>query len=162
MASESSRPKQDRIRSLQTRICYPWDDVPKLEVNIKDALAMYYYPPPPYFLLLVGLFAGITSGFAFSQTLKALVNIWKADPAQFPLTTIRGLSLLVPFLGICGGICFFLSAGVQIFGFSAKGGYAISIPLTIATGKLVWWQLGKVLEQLEKGGSAALDLDTLF
>ncbi|MEY2978991.1 MAG: hypothetical protein ACO3NK_18680 [Prochlorotrichaceae cyanobacterium] len=123
---------------------------------------MYYYPPPPYFLLLVGLFAGITSGFAFSQTLKGLVSQWKINPAQFPLTTIRGLSLLVPFLGICAGICFFLSAGVQIFGFSAKGGYAISIPLTIFTGKLVWWQLGKVLDQLQTGGSAALDLDTLF
>jgi hypothetical protein len=123
---------------------------------------MFYYPPPPYFLLVVGLFAGITSGFAFSQTLKFLVNEWKNDPARFPLTAIRGLSLLIPFLGICGGICFFLSAGVQIFGFSPKAGYAIAIPLTLLTGRLVWWQLGKVLSQLEQGGSAALDLDTLF
>jgi len=160
-------PKQARIRSLQTWGDRPWDSAfpsrsQQFSQHFKDVLAMYYYPPPPYFLLLVGLFAGITSGLAFSQTLKDLVDTWKADPAKFPLTTIRGMSLLVPFLGICVGICFFLSAGVQIFGFSAKGGYAMSIPLTILTGKLVWWQLGKVLEQLEKGGSAALDLDTLF
>ena len=122
----------------------------------------FYYPPPPYVLLVAGLIAGITSGLAFSSTLRHLVDLWKADPSAYRLTEIRGLSLLTTFLGILGGICFFLSAGLQIFGFSAKGGYAIAIPLTILTGWLVWWQLGKVLEQLEKGGSAALDLDNLF
>lgn len=123
---------------------------------------MYYYPPPPYFLLVVGLFASLTSGLAFSNTLKNLVNGWNANRLAYRLTEIRGLSLLVPFLGILGGVCLFLAAGVQIFGFSAKGGYGISIPLTILTGRLVWWQLGKVLAQLEEGGSAALDLDSLF
>ena len=123
---------------------------------------MYYYPPPPYLLLVVGLMAGLTSGYAFSQTLKALVDDWKNNPGIFRLTEIRGWSLGIPFAGILLGICLFLSAGVQIFGFSAKGGYATAIPLTLLTGRLVWWQLGKVLEQLESGGSAAIDLDTLF
>jgi hypothetical protein len=73
---------------------------------------------------------------------------------------MRGWKLLTPFLGMAGGSIFFLAAGVEVFGLPAKLAYAIAVPMTIFIGRLVWWQLGKVLQQLEEGGSAALDLDS--
>jgi membrane protein implicated in regulation of membrane protease activity len=73
---------------------------------------------------------------------------------------MRGFNLFLPFLGMAGGACFFLAAGVEIFGFPTKLAYAIAVPMTIFTSWLVWSQLGKILAQIEEGGSAALDLDS--
>jgi hypothetical protein len=65
----------------------------------------------------------------------------------------------IPFLGICLGICIFLSAGLEIFNVSSLIGYVLSIPMTIFIGRLIWKQLGVVLLQLKEGGSKAIDLD---
>lgn len=122
---------------------------------------MLYYSTPPYVLLLIGLFAGITSGLAFEATLKSGVQDWSQNRSTRTLETLRGLSLFIPFIGINGGICLFLSAGLQCFGFPGKLAFAFAIPLTLLTAVLVWSQLGKILTQLEQGGSQALDLDSL-
>ncbi|MBD3884344.1 hypothetical protein IFO70_21615 [Phormidium tenue FACHB-886] len=121
---------------------------------------MYY--DPPYFLLAAGLFISITSGLAFEATLKQAVHEWAKNRSTRTLATIRGFSLVLPFLAICVGICLFLASGVQIFGFPATVAYGLSIFMTILTGGLVWWQLGKILVQLERGGSKALDLDSFI
>ncbi|MBD1911073.1 MULTISPECIES: hypothetical protein [unclassified Leptolyngbya] len=123
---------------------------------------MYYYYSPPYFLLLAGLFAGITSGVAFEATLKQAVHDWSKNRSTRTLANLQGLQLFTPFFGICGGICFFLSAGMQIFGFNSTIAYAMAVPMTLFIGVLVWYQLGQVLKQLEKGGSKALDLDSFI
>jgi len=57
------------------------------------------------------------------------------------------------------GICIFLSAGLEIFGFPSWLSYSVSLPLTVLIAVLVWLQLSKLLTQLERGGSKALDLD---
>lgn len=121
---------------------------------------MYILPQPPYFLLVVGLFAGMTCGAAFEASLKQKVQEWSKNRSTRNLAEMRGNHLFVPFLGICVGICVFLSSGLEIFGIPMSIGYAISLPLTLFIGWLVWSQLGKVLSQLEKGGSKALDLDS--
>ena len=121
---------------------------------------MYSFPEPPYFLLLVGLFAGITSGAAFEATLKQKVQEWSKNRSTRTLVQMKGVPLVLPFLGIAGGICIFLAAGLEIFGFPSWLSYSISLPLTILIGVLVWSQLAKLLAQLEKGGSKALDLDS--
>jgi membrane protein implicated in regulation of membrane protease activity len=72
---------------------------------------------------------------------------------------MKGIQLLVPFLGIAAGICVFLAAGLEVFGFPWWLSYSISLPLTLLIATLVWSQLGKLLAQLERGGSKALDLD---
>ncbi len=120
---------------------------------------MYYFPDPPYFLLFAGLFAGIASGLAFQATLKQQVQEWAKNRSTRTLAQMRGTQLQVPFLGIAIGICVFLAAGLETFGFPTKIAYAVSVPLTIGTSFLVWFQLGKLLVQLEKGGSRAIDLD---
>lgn len=121
---------------------------------------MYNFPEPPYFLLFVGLFAGITSGAAFEATLKQNVQEWSKNRSTRTLAQMQGIQLLLPFLGIAVGICLFLAAGLEIFGFPSWLSYSLSLPLTILIGVLVWSQLAKLLAQLERGGSKALDLDS--
>lgn len=120
---------------------------------------MYYFPEPPYFLLVFGLFAGITSGAAFEATLRQRVREWSKNRSSRTLAQMKGFELLIPFLGIAAGICVFLSAGLEIFGFPLWLSYSVSLPLTLLIGFMVWSQLGRLLNQLERGGSKALDLD---
>ena len=76
---------------------------------------MYYFPQdPPYFILIAGLFAGITSGVAFDGTLRKTVKDWSVNRQNIKLATTDDLSLRLTFLGICLGIIFFLSAGLEI------------------------------------------------
>lgn len=120
---------------------------------------MYYFPDPPYFLFIAGMLGALACGVAFQATLKQKVNEWSKNRSTRTLAEMQGAQLLLPFLGISGGICVFLAAGLEVFGFPAWLSYTISLLLTVATSFLVWSQLRRVLVQLERGGSQALDLD---
>jgi hypothetical protein len=120
---------------------------------------VYNFPEPPYFLLVFGLFVGITSGSAFEATLKQKVQEWSKNRSSRTLAQMKGFQLVLPFVGIAAGICVFLAAGLAIFGFPTWLSYSVSLPLTLFIGLLVWSQLAKLLAQLERGGSRALDLD---
>ncbi|MEQ9553881.1 hypothetical protein [Coleofasciculus sp. G2-EDA-02] len=120
---------------------------------------MYYFQEPPYLLLVMGLLAGITCGAAFEATLKQKVQEWAKNRSSRSLAQMQGFPLLIPFLGISAGICVFLAAGLEIFSFPTFLAYTISLPLTLFIGWLVWYQLGKLLAQLDRGGSKAIDLD---
>jgi hypothetical protein len=126
-----------------------------------ESLLRYYYTEPPYLLVGLGLVASLLSGLAFQTVLRELVREWQANRSTRSISEMRGWRLLTPFLGMCGGSVFFLAAGVQIFGLPGKLAYGVSIALTVVIGRLVWWQLGKVLQQLEEFGSAGIDLDGL-
>ncbi|MGD1860633.1 MAG: hypothetical protein ACFB0E_11765 [Leptolyngbyaceae cyanobacterium] len=117
------------------------------------------YPDPPYALMIAGFLVAIATGAAFSSSLQQATKTWSEDPSAGSLEDIRGFSLLLPYLGICAGICVVLASGIQIFGFSAKFSYIISAILISLTAGLVWQQLGVILTQLQQGGSKALDLD---
>ena len=121
---------------------------------------MYYFPEPPYFLMTAGLLAGMASGLAFEATLKQAVQLWSKNRSTRTLATLKGMQLSLPFLGMAGGICVFLASGMEIFGFPKLLSYEIALPLTVLTGWLVWRQLSKLLIELERGGSQALDLDS--
>ncbi len=122
---------------------------------------MYNFPQPPYFLLIFGLFAGITSGAAFEATLKQKVQEWSKNRSTRTLAQMKGVQLVMPFIGIAAGICVFLAAGLEIFGFPSWLSYSVSLPLTLFIASLVWSQLSKLLSQLERGGSRSLDLDAM-
>lgn len=121
---------------------------------------MSTFPEPPYLLLVVGLLVSLASGKAFEVTLKQSVQEWSKTHSTRILSNLQGMQLLVPFLGISGGICIFLTSGLIIFGFPTWLSSIVSAVLTIATGLLIWFQLGKLLLMLEQGGSQALDLDS--
>jgi hypothetical protein len=121
---------------------------------------MYYYlPEPPYFLIFVGLFAGITSGLAFEASLKQIVQEWSKTGMSETLKQAQGFKLQLPFLAMSVGICVFLASGLEVFLFDRWLTYAIALPVTIFIAALVWIQLGKLLKQLQQGGSKAIDLD---
>lgn len=121
---------------------------------------MYFYYEPPYFLLVAGLVASLLSGIAFEAVLKENVRDWSKNRSTRNLANLQGFQLFLPFVGMTLGICFFLGSGIQIFGFSGKIAYMLSVPLTLFVAWLVWTQLGKTLIQIEQGGSKALDLDS--
>ena len=122
---------------------------------------MYYFlPQPPYFLVVVGLFVSITCGLAFEAVLKQKVNEWSKNRSTRSLAQLQGTPLVLPFVGICIGTCLFLASGFEVFVYSRSLSYLISLPMTVGTAVLVWSQLGKVLAQIERGGSKALDLDS--
>ena len=117
------------------------------------------YPQPPYVLLVAGLLAAIAAGSAFGATLQQATQTWAENRETTSLEDIRGISLQLPYFGICIGTCVFLASGIQLFGFSANEAYGLGTVLTILMALLVWRQLGVILSQLQKGGSKALDLD---
>lgn len=121
---------------------------------------MSYYPEPPYFLLVVGILVALTSGTAFSATLKQIVQKWSSDRAANTKAQLPTEQLLIPFLGISAGVCIFLSSGLEVFGFIGWLSYAVAVPLTLMIGFLVWYQLGSMFALVEKKGFQSLDLDS--
>lgn len=121
----------------------------------------YYVGSSPFFMLFAGLLASATAGLAFQETLKQSLKEWSRNRSSRTLASLRGFSLGLPFLGMAGGVCVFLASGLQMFSFPMATAYAIAAPLTVASAWLVWYQLGRLLAQLEAGGSKAIDLDSL-
>ncbi|MBK1988773.1 hypothetical protein A0J48_014710 [Sphaerospermopsis aphanizomenoides BCCUSP55] len=122
---------------------------------------MYYYPlQPPYVLLLVGFLTALTCGLALSGTLKVIVQKWPKLP-QEPIKSSSSLKqLLLPFIGISGGVCLFMSSGLEIFGFPSPLALGIGLPLSLGTCLFVWLQLGSLLEFVSSRGMQSLDLDS--
>jgi hypothetical protein len=115
----------------------------------------YYFPSdPPYFLFAISLFAGLACGRSFEVTLRALVNKWSTSKSSRVMLELKSGSIKVPYLGMTISIAVFMSTGLEIFGLPTLFGYTVGIA------SLVWRQLGQMLIELERGGSAALDLDS--
>jgi hypothetical protein len=88
-----------------------------------------------------------------------VVNNWYKNKGSDDQNLLKSSSLQIPFIGICIGICLFLASGLDIFILNGWVAYAISLPMTIFIGGLVWSQLGELLGQLQRGGSKEIDLD---
>ncbi len=121
----------------------------------------YYFPAnPPYFLFIVSLIAGLVCGKAFESSLRQLAQEWAQSRSSRTLLNLKGLAIKLPYAGITICIGVFLSTGLEIFGFPPDLAYKVAIPLTIGSSYFVWRQLGKLLVELDRGGSAAMDLDS--
>ncbi len=120
----------------------------------------YFSADPPYFLFAASLVAGLACGRAFEVTLRNLVNLWASNQSSRVILELRSSSIKVPYLGMTLSIAMFMSTGLEIFGLPTSFGYAVAIPVTAAIALLIWRQLGQMLIELERGGSAALDLDS--
>ncbi|MEH2104971.1 hypothetical protein [Nostoc sp.] len=122
---------------------------------------MYYFPlQPPYFLLLVGFLTALTSGLALSGTLKVIVQNWPSERTENTKPRSSLKQLLVPFVGITGGTCLFLSSGLEIFGFPSSLALGVGLPISLFTCLLVWLQLGSMMTFIEREGMQSLDLDS--
>ncbi|MCS6959332.1 MAG: hypothetical protein RMK91_04715 [Pseudanabaenaceae cyanobacterium SKYGB_i_bin29] len=117
----------------------------------------YYFPSdPPYLLFVVALLAALACGRAFEVSLRQRVDAWSAGKTTLE---IDGLPIQVPYGGMAVSIGMFLAAGLEIFGFPPGLAYPVAIALTVGSGWFVWRQLTKMMVELAKGGSAAMDLD---
>jgi hypothetical protein len=121
----------------------------------------YYFPSDPPLLFAISLLAGLACGRAFEVTLRNLVNIWSTQKSSRTILELKSSSIKVPYFGMVISITVFMSTGLEVFGFPAIFGYIVAIPITLGIALLVWRQLGQMLVELERGGSAALDLDSL-
>jgi hypothetical protein len=122
---------------------------------------MYYFPEqPPYFLLLVGFLIALTSGLALSGTLKVIVQNWPSEQAENTQPRSSLKQLLVPFIGITGGTCLFMSSGLEIFGFPPSLALEVGLPISLFTCLLVWLQLGSMMTFIQREGMQSLDLDS--
>ena len=122
---------------------------------------MYYFPlQPPYFLLLVGFLTALTSGLALSGTLKVIVQNWPSERAENTQPRSSLKQLLIPFIGITGGTCLFMSSGLEIFGFPSSLALGVGLPISLFTCLLVWLQLGSMMTFIEREGMQSLDLDS--
>jgi hypothetical protein len=126
---------------------------------MEPAISYYFPANPPYFLFMASLIAGLACGKAFETNLRQLVQEWAKSRSSRTLLNLKGISIKLPYAGI--GICIgvFLSSGLEIFGFPPDLAYKVAIPLTIGSAYFVWRQLSKLLVELDRGGSAAMDLD---
>ncbi|WP_264320576.1 hypothetical protein [Zarconia navalis] len=111
-----------------------------------------YYSQPPYFLVLAGIFIGISSGSAIYYTLARSLSEWSKNRSSRILASLRGSQLQLPFLGSTVGACVFLASGLTIFGIPPEIAYLIALPTALLSSGLVWWQLDKLLSQLEEKG----------
>ncbi|MDZ8087435.1 MAG: hypothetical protein RMY16_18015 [Nostoc sp. DedQUE12b] len=122
---------------------------------------MYYFPEqPPYFLLIVGFLIALTSGLALSGTLKVIVQNWPSERAENTQPRSSLKQLLVPFIGITGGTCLFMSSGLEIFGFPPSLALEVGLPISLFTCLLVWLQLGSMMTFIQREGMQSLDLDS--
>jgi len=122
----------------------------------------YYFPSnPPYFLFGISLLAGLACGKCFEMTLRHLVMAWSEHHSTAVMLSLKGLEIQVPYLGMGISICVFMACGLEIFGFPTTLAYAVALPITVGIAYFVWRQLGKLLLELERGGSAAMDLDIM-
>ena len=121
----------------------------------------YYFPAdPPYFLFAVSMIAGLACGRSFEVTLRNLVNAWSVSKSSRTLLELKSSSVKVPYLGMTVSIAVFMATGLEVFGLPTLFGYAVAVPVTLAIALLIWRQLGQMLIELDRGGSAALDLDS--
>jgi hypothetical protein len=133
---------------------------PSLRKILMEPTILYYFPSdPPYFLFGASLIAALACGKAFEATLRQLVQEWAKNRSTRTFLNLRGFSIQLPYLSIAVSIAVFLSCGLEIFGFPPELAYPTAIVLTIGSAYFIWRQLGRLLVELERGGSAAMDLD---
>ena len=123
------------------------------------SIVYYVSKNPPYFLFGISLVAALAAGKAFEATLRELVQQWSKNRSSRTFLNLRGFSIQLPYLAITISTGVFLSCGLEIFGFPPELAYPTAIALTIVSALFVWRQLGTLLVELERGGSAAMDLD---
>ncbi|MEM1426512.1 MAG: hypothetical protein AAGF75_08185 [Cyanobacteria bacterium P01_H01_bin.130] len=117
-------------------------------------------PQGPFFLMFAGIFMGGTSGLAFAKTFKGLVRAWLQTEERDPKVLLES-HLWVPYVGMAMGACLFLGAALMVFTFPVNIAFLLSGTVTVGGAIAVWWQLGIILRQIQRGGVGAIDLGSL-
>ncbi|MEM6502386.1 MAG: hypothetical protein AAF685_11175 [Cyanobacteria bacterium P01_C01_bin.89] len=117
-------------------------------------------PQAPIIQLIVGFVVGGGCGALFAKMFRDRVKTWLAteerDPAEFMRSPLR-----FPYVGTALGACVFLAATLQTFTIPVKWAFIMSGSVTVGGAIAVWWQLGVILRQVQRGGVDAIDLGSL-
>ena len=119
---------------------------------------LFEVPDPPYFLIGAAALCGFACGKAFEVSIKQKTQEWSQGQTNPPLSNVYEARLFVPYLGICFCSWVFVGSSLTAFAVTWAIGFALSTFVVLSSGLLVWFQLKKLLEMLEEGGSKALEI----
>ncbi|MEM9770415.1 MAG: hypothetical protein AAF889_02230 [Cyanobacteria bacterium P01_D01_bin.73] len=114
-------------------------------------------PQGPLIQLIIGFAVGGACGGLFAKMFRETVKTWLATEERDPNDFLKS-PLRFPFVGTAMGACVFLAATLQTFTIPAKWAFLMSGSVTAGGAIAVWWQLGVILRQVQRGGVDAIDL----
>jgi hypothetical protein len=126
------------------------------------ANVLFEIPDPPYSLICTAVICGLICGKAFEVSIRQKTKEWFQGQSTQPLSKVYEVRLFIPYLGICFWSWVFVGSTLTVFAVTWVIGFALSTFVILTSGLLVWFQLIKLLKALEKGGSKALEINSLF
>ena len=112
---------------------------------------------PPYVVAGLGLAISILCGLTFAKMVQNRLEGWKQDRlALLPLTNIE---TLMPYGGVVIGVTLFIGASLQVFGFASGAALLVAFVLSLLTAGALWFQLERLMAQVEAGTFSAVDFD---
>ncbi|MGD1851782.1 MAG: hypothetical protein ACFCBU_14730 [Cyanophyceae cyanobacterium] len=117
-------------------------------------------PQAPIIQLIIGFVIGGGCGALFAKMFRDAVKTWLATEERDPNVFLRS-PLRFPYVGTALGACVFLAATLQTFTIPAKWAFTMAGVVTMGGAIAVWWQLGVILRQVQRGGVGAIDLGSL-
>ena len=112
---------------------------------------------PPYALIGIGLVIALLCGLTFARQIQQRLDQWQQD--RLPLLPLARPNIVIPYAGVLLGTTLFVGSGLQVFGFAAGSSLLVALLLTLLTGAGLWYQLGRLMQQVECGNFAAVDFD---
>lgn len=112
---------------------------------------------PPYALIGIGFLIALLCGLTFARQIQERLDLWQQD--RLPLLPLARPNIVIPYAGVLLGTTLFVGSGLQVFGFAAGSSLLVALLLTLLTGAGLWYQLGRLMEQVERGNFAAVDFD---
>lgn len=112
---------------------------------------------PPYLLAVVGLLIGILCGLTFGRQVQNKLDNWKQD--RLPMLPLGTLELIISYSGIIIGVTLFIGCSLQFFGFASGSSILVAMIMSLITGGGLWYQLERLMQQVEKGEFKAVDFD---
>ena len=112
---------------------------------------------PPYVVAGLGLAISLLCGLTFAKMVQNRLEGWKQDRlALLPLTNIE---TLMPYGGVVIGVTLFIGASLQVFGFASGAALLVAFVLSLLTAGALWFQLERLMAQVEAGTFSAVDFD---
>ncbi len=106
-------------------------------------------------------FLAIIFGIIFKDMLEYQVGEWQQYRESQPQIYYQKPLIILTYLLTCVFTMAFLASCLEVIGFTTPVALVTALIMVLSTAGLVWWQLGSLLELLVRGGSAALDIDSL-
>ena len=112
---------------------------------------------PPYVLAGLGLGISILCGLTFAKLVQNRLEGWKQD--RLALLPLANIETLMPYGGVVVGVTLFIGASLQVFGFASGAALLVALVLSLLTAGALWFQLERLMAQVEAGTFSAVDFD---